>query len=1135
MKKNRNSFYSEELKKIFFMMKLTFYLLVFGFVQMSANTLAQVTVNLNSKNLSLHQLIWELEKQTDFDFVYSTADVEAVKLKEVVAENESVETLLNKVLLNTDLVYEFHNGVVVIKSAPESKNMKQQPREIVVRGIIKDDRGDTLSGVSVSLKGTAGSGAISDVNGKYEIKIPAKAGNVLVFSYIGMQKKEITVPDSGGNLDIIMHEDQKMLEEVVVTGYGSLKKSAYAGSASVFKTEKIEDVPVLSMNDLLVGNASGVTVSSGTNQPGSPSAIRIRGMGSMNASKSPLYVIDGVPALSGDLSAVSLISEDVPGTDIMSTINTSDIENIAVIKDAAAASLYGSRAANGVILITTKSGKKGKPVFTLKADAGFSDFAMDYRTVMDGQQRRDLMMEGLYNKRILTIDPVTKLPYTPAQAQAYAESNIDAYAPVPWCGFVNWDDVLFKRGTYQNYEASASGGGENTRIYSSLGYTDQQGTTQNSGLKRITGRFSIDWNATKKFTLGLKTLFSNIHQDVFSEGSTYTSPFYSSRNAVVPSDPVYLEDGSYNRSFIRNSDRNPKLAMDYNYKREALTRAFNTLYVQYEIIKDLKFKSTFSYDYSLSKGDSWDDPRTSDGRNSNGTHNKRMYEYRKWIFSNSLNYNTRFGEKHFIDATLAYDLESYGLDYLAASTKNFAEPTLNAISNGAENSSISGYPSAWRMVSLISRADYNYAARYYLGASLRYDGTSRLSGVDNSRWGSFWSVSGAWRASEEAFMESCKDVLSDLRIRISYGSNGTLPSDYYGYYGLSSLGYSYIGSPGIRAFQIENLNLQWESNYNLSLGIDIGLFRHRINLTIEPYIRRSNNLLYDYPISYTTGFNTYLKNIGELKNTGVDMELNSINIENKEFRWSTNLNIGFNKNELMKLDGISTEQVSGHFIHKIGMPYNTYYLIEFAGIDPKDGEPQFYKNTMNEDGSLNKETTKNPAEAQRIAYKNFEPKLTGGLTNSLSYKWFDLNFMFTCSFGGYSYDNGAQKSEHGGSDMKANVPVYYNNRWQKEGDIRSYERFVADRAVTMASITNTRRIHSSDFLRLKNLTFGFRVPRNWTKAIGADQLRVYCSGNNLWTWAQWKGYDPESVQENGDVGWEQPPLRTWTFGIELKF
>ena len=387
-------------------------------------------------------------------------------------------------------------AAVAAESTAKAGSIQQQQDSF--SGVVVDEKNDPLIGVTIQVKGTS-SRTVTDTDGRFTLPAGEKSAT-LVVSYVGYSTKEVRV-SAGRTVNISLHPDDQTLEEVIVTGYGTFKKSAYAGSASTLKTEKLEDVPTATFKDLLQGAASGVQMSSASGQPGSSVALNIRGMGSFNASNSPLYVIDGVPVMSGNVSA----NDSKGGFDLMSTLSNTDIESITVIKDAAAASLYGSRAANGVVLITTKKGREGKPVVNLKADWGSSDFAMDYRPVMNGEQRREYIYNAL--KAGALRDGKSE-----ADAVSYADSEIDNYAPVPWCGYVDWDRILFKKGSHQSYEASVSGGTNRFTYYTSLSYLKQQGIARNSGLERISGRVNAEYKATKKFTLGVKSLFASVKQ-----------------------------------------------------------------------------------------------------------------------------------------------------------------------------------------------------------------------------------------------------------------------------------------------------------------------------------------------------------------------------------------------------------------------------------------------------------------------------------------------------------------------------------------------------------------------------------------------------------------------------------------------
>ncbi|MDR0976301.1 MAG: SusC/RagA family TonB-linked outer membrane protein, partial [Prevotellaceae bacterium] len=496
-----------------------------------------------------------------------------------------------------------------------------------------------------------------------------------------------------------------------------------------------------------------------------------------------------------------------------------------------------------------------------------------------------------------------------------------------------------------------------------------------------------------------------------------------------------------------------------------------------------------------------------------------------------LSYARTFGGVHGVDALVGYEIDDQGSDYVSAYGTNFAVANKNELSNSVKPESVSGSRSMQRIVSYLGVGNYNYLGRYFLGGSYRVDGSSRLH--RNSRWGSFWSASGAWRAADEAFMEPARGWLSELKLRTSYGVNGTLPSESFGFMGLSSLTGGYMGDPAISPSQIANDNLSWETNYSFNVGVDFGFF-DRLSGSIEYYTRTTKNLLMDMPISLSTGFSSYLKNIGEVVNRGVEFELTSTNISTKHFDWSTTFNLSHNANRITKLSDGQEQIISGSYIRTIGKPYYTYYLIEFAGINPDTGAPQFYTNSVDENGRLTRDITEDNAKAmQTVVGKHAEPVVIGGLSNKLRYRWFDLSFLFSYQFGGYSYDNWAQKTENGGYDLKANIPTYYADSWKKPGDVTKYEVFIEAPKVRMNSVTTTRRLHSSDFIRLKTLNFGITLPAQWTRPAGLSNVRLYATANNLWTWAAYDYYDPEAVSSSGTAIWGTPPLRTIAFGISI--
>lgn len=1106
-------------------MKMIIILLLFTLGQLHAGSFAQ-TVNIKKKNSSIVNVFREIKKQTGYTVLCKSEIVNNTPAITVDFNNVPLDRALTDLLAPHGLTYLKEGKSIVVKSGKADlaidrshsmANDNSPAMQKSIHGQVTDQQGKALSGVSVYVKGTKATVG-TDQNGNYSIA--ANRGATLVFSFLGYDRKEVEI--SGETLNVSLQFSQSNLEEVVVTGYGTFKKADYTGSASTIRTERMADVPAVNFSTMLQGNAPGVQVNSLSGQPGGATDIRIRGMGSINASNKPLFVIDGVPVMSENIASSS---SNNAGLDVMSTINSSDIEQITVIKDAAAASLYGSRAAGGVILITTKSGKAGKPVFSVKGDYGLSSQATDFREVMDGPQRREMLLEGLRN-RARYLDKVTD----DLKIEEYAQENIDKYAPIPTSGWADWKKELFRRNSpFRNADISASGGDSKLSYYTSMGYTNQTGLSYQSGFERLTGRLNVKYKISDKMELGANILYSNITQDVNSEGGGYTSPIYSSRHKITASEPVYNEDGSFFLDFFSNGPRNPKASSLYNFRREKGDRSFNTVFANYKFIDGLIFNTTFSLDHTTTRYNSWSDPRTSDGEKTNGSLTTAFSDYKQMVWRNSLTYTKTFADKHHLDVLGGYEVNTYRKDGMNGAKDNFPTVDKTVLSNGSVLTDLSGSNSEWRLLSYLSRANYNYDDKYFLGGSIRMDGSSRIH--RSNRWGTFWSLSGAWKFTKENFMVSLNDVISDGKIRVSYGTNGTLPSSYYTYMDLTGFAYPYRNNPGMREIQIGNPALKWEKQNNLNVGLDLRLFE-RLGVTFEWYQRQSSNLLNDVPTSYTTGFDSYLSNIGTIRNSGIELDLNADILRNGAFKWTSSLNFGMNRNKTIGLSDGSSELRDGTQIHRVGQPWYSYYLIEFAGINKETGVPQYYVNDPARPGS--REITEDYTAATRILYKSADPKLVGGFTNTFRYKFLDLNFTWTYSLGGNSYDNGAQKTELGGKTGYDNIPKYYERRWQKPGDDTDIEMFMVGNKYDMSSVANTRRVHSTDHIRLKNLTFGVSIPQHISRRLKVSNIRAFCSGMNLLTFAAYKNYDPE-VPVNGVVYFESPKLQTVTFGLDVKF
>ena len=1004
-------------------------------------------------------------------------------------------------------------------------SIHMQAQQLEIKGIVtsSDDK-LPLIGATVAVKGVAERGVVTDIDGRFVLDVEA-SDKILVVSYVGMKTAEVKVPKNGV-LNVVLTPESQNLEEVVVTGYGNFSKSSFTGSANTLRADMLKNVPVLSVEQKLQGMTTGVNITSGSGQPGANQSIRIRGMGSFNASNEPLFVIDGVPVTSGSMGAgtgADAAYMNNAKTNVMSTLNPADIENITVIKDAAAASLYGSRAANGVILITTKKGAVGRTRVTLSASGGFSDAAVNFRPTLNGDQRREMIYEGLYNS---AIDKGMESP------DEYAKANIDMYAGIPELGYTDWRKELLRTAHNQNYEVSASGGNERTTFYSSLGFNRQEGLVENSSLDRYSARLNVTQKVGSRAEIGGNMMFTQMSQEMNEERGSNINPFLCVAVSATPSMPVRDASGNYVGSYP-GTNVNPLRDIRTDYNRSRMTRMFSTGYASVDIIKGLKLKETLSYDYTVQKDSRYLNPLSGAGpkSGSDAQTSKGFTEYGKFLSSTSINFVRTFTTKHHLDVLAAYELESYQSDKAMGEKAKLPSDVLLEPDNAAVLKSFASSTQAYRMISYLSRLNYDYDDRYYIAGSYRRDGSSRLA--PESRWGDFWSVSGMWHLSNESFMHAVKPVLNDMKIRASYGVNGNQPGALYGYMGLYSYGQNYMGTAGSYESAQANPGLKWEKNYNLNLGIDLA-FINRIFVTLEYYNRDTKDLLYNRPISATTGFLNYLANIGQLNNKGVELELRTINFASPDFNWTSVLNLTHNRNKIVTLDGDMKQSIEGSwFIHKVGLPYNSFYVKEFAGVDPQTGKALYYLNTQDEQGNYNKEKTDDASKAQAIPYKSADPKIAGGFTNILSYKWFDLGLTFTYSLGGYSFDKAGTLIETDGSKEKSyNLPVYALDRWQKPGDITDVPRFVLEQGASPQN--SSRYIHSTDHIRLKNLTLGFTLPGQWIQKALIENARIYFSGTNLLTWAKWNQYDPE-VPVNGEVFCEAPAMRTFNFGVEITF
>ena len=994
-------------------------------------------------------------------------------------------------------------------------------QEVRITGTVTDAAdGSTLPGATVVVKGTT-HGTVTNMDGEYEITADANA--ILVISYIGMQPKEEPV-NSRTIINVSLRQEMVGLSEVVVVAYGTTRRESFTGSASVVGSDKLEGLPVTSVEQALSGAAPGIQVGNTSGQPGSALEIRVRGTGSISSSNEPLFVIDGIPVMSGSLSMNTSY-----GGNALSSLNPNDIESITILKDAAAASVYGSRAANGVVLITTKRGKEGATRFKYSTQWGYNNLAVDFYPLASVQDNYDVKKEGFFNfaRFYQGMDESEAQAY----AQAQMENRFADFDPNRPASDYDWQNELFRNGASMSHELSASGGTDKTRFFTSLSYLDQEGYALTTDYRRITGRLNLDHQANDIVSFGLNTSFVNARQRGIEEGDgpsfTYVNPIFASQFYLSPLFPVRNEDGSFNENIVNGSRPNLPKDLLLNGLSNNLFRNSSKLFADFSIMEGLNFRTTFGMDIALQDEDRYWSPLSNDGETHKGYAHKQHRILSTLTSSNIVTYNTSISDMHNLDILAGFEAEAYKDEKTSAEASNFPNATLPAMTVAADPLSANNWWDERKLLSFLSRVNYDFNNQVYLAASYRRDGSSVLGA--NERWGDFYSVSAAWRLTSMGFMESAPQWLSDWKLRASYGTNGTLPTDFYGHMGLYDYGFDYNGAPGMRFVQVPNPDLSWEKNNVINLGTDVTLF-DRITLDLEYYKRNTKDLLLLVPVSRVTGFASTWRNIGEMENHGFEFALNSTNYAANGFVWTSSLNLSHNTNKIVKLyEG--EDIMDAPYLLREGYSINTVYLREWAGVDPEDGMGLWY--THDEDGNRTG-TTKDRLEATPQILGSTDPILTGGLHNSLRWNNFDISFLFNFSIGGKMIAHGEYfYNDDGEYWFSAVTQRQVDNRWQKPGDKAESPRYVFNNPQE-TNFMSSRRVFDNDFLRLKNLTFGYTLPQSFTRQAGFDSVRLYFTGYNLLTFATVDFMDPE-VSVRGLHAQRLPAMRTLSFGLDVNF
>jgi len=1021
-----------------------------------------------------------------------------------------------------------------------------------VTGKVTDSEdGSPVPYAVVVIKGLRGVGTNTDADGNYSLSnVPPDA--VLVFSYVGYKTQEI--PVSGRSvINVEMATDALALDEVIVVAYGTSTKGTFTGAASVVKADAIKDVPTLSFENAMGGKIAGMQITTLSGQAGSTSSIRVRGVGSMNASNEPLYVIDGVPVISGNVTQMGIYTS----SNVMSSINPNDIESITVLKDAAASALYGSRAANGVIVITTKQGKQGKPVINFKASVGITpSFATDNYEVASTEQQVELYYENFWNAGVLYDGMTSEEASASALAQLNKRFNKHGYtfsAPDHTVNsltiggdragqYFDWEDVLFRTAVYQAYDLSVSGGTEASNYYTSFSYTNDLGRSVINAFDRITGRMNFGQKIGKYIELNTNINVSSSNKEGFNDsralGNNY---FLQSRNLLWglywPTDygtglPWTARYGSYayNPVYYNNEWENWSKTQ----------RVFANETVTIKILPELILKSIFSFDNTQTLDHLYYSALHFSGTATQGSVSENSTKISELVSSTTLNYSKTFGGVHNVSALVGWEVAKNQTDYQRSTGTNLPTSALHTVATAGKLDA-SAYYWGHTLASMLSRAEYNYDNKYYASASFRRDGSSKLG--PDSRWGNFWSVAGSWRIDQESFMDALS-VISSLRLRASYGVNGTLPTSNYGWRSLTSYANKYMEQPGSSVSTIADADLSWETSYTSNIALEFGLFSQRLTGSLEYFNRDSKNLLQDVPLSRVTGFYTTLDNVGEINNRGLEIELYGEIMRAGDFTWSAGLTASHIKSTVTRLYGgqdIIWYEPTGDdnrtkFIYTEGQSTLAIYGLEWAGVERETGLNLWFLNNDKEPDLMvdGRPATYNYKNASEIVLGDAHPKLFGGYNTDLAWKGISLSLNFIYKLGGYTYDAPGRDINDDGYYWERIMSLdAYENRWTPLNKDARYPQRVA---IDMEDVNqkSSRHMHPADFTRLKSITLAYNLPKDLLSKIRVSGARVHFNGANLWTLAAWKVYDPE-VNEYGSRGWEMPIGKTYTFGIDVSF
>lgn len=1023
----------------------------------------------------------------------------------------------------------------------------------VIKGQVVDaSTGEPLMGATVQPVG-GGNGTATDLNGEFSLDIPNSVKSLTV-SYVGYASQTVAAVNG---IKVALESQGEQLDEVMVVAYGTSKKTSFTGAAEAVGNKKLELRPVTSATKALEGNVSGIQVTSGTGQPGSSPSIVIRGFGSINASNSPLYVVDGIP-YDGALSS----------------INPSDIESMTVLKDASAGALYGARGANGVVMIQTKKGKEGKANVTWRSTFGWSNRAIKRYDNVDQRQYVQLVYEGLRNGYVYNEG------YTWAKAEAAARASLgstlggELYNPFknytwgtiidPSTGQVqadaqsawneDWYDSVTRKNAFRTeHQFEVSGGSEKSHYLMSLGYLNENGILKTTRFQRYNARVNADSQVTDWFKTSLNTTLAWTTQNFSDYDGTANSNVWYTAQFINPLFPVYLKDaqgknvvdangeaeydwgeggrpGSLNDFSSLGSLLLDKAKIDHDVAGLRAGMVFGSDLAKYGWAQGLKFSMNFGFDYNNTERVRYLNSKHGNQANAGGMLYKVNGRTQSYTFNQLLTWTRTLGGVHNIDVLVGHEFYNYKYNYLEASKTNLIDGILE-LRPGTTINSADSYQEDYRINSWLSRLNYNYDNRYYISASLRQDASSRF--YKDNHTGTFWSVGANWRVSSESFL---KDVrwINNLSVKASYGMQGNdNVGTYYAWQSLYDLEFANAGNKGAIIASLENKDLTWEKNGNLNLGVE-GLFLdRRVRLNADWYYKKTTHMLLQFPMALSTGFSGYYANVGNMRNQGIEIQLGLTPVRTQDLEWNVTLMGNTVSNKVLKLTTQSPELISGVYSTKVGNPINTFYMAKTAGVDPATGAQLYYAyESMNDDGSVNGEyiTDDYSVAANHKYYMGSRiPDIFGSVGTDLTWKGLSLSVLTTYSIGGKIYD---------GLYATAMDYNYYSQtwnqaalrRWQKPGDVTDVPRI----EIAGTNITNDRYLINASYFAIKNITLSYSLPKALVSKARLQGVRVFGSFDNVALWSHLNGMDPQ-YNFSGSTDFSYTPNKTLQVGFELNF